>query len=241
MPKIKMKRGETMPRPKRCRRICRMPQNHSFGPIDGEGNIESAVIMTVDEFEAIRLIDLEGLSQEQCAERMNVARTTAQAIYNNARSKLAKCLVHGMMLEVRGGNYALCEEAQPGCGCCHRRCENTFDSVDKNWRKTIMKIAVSYENGQIFQHFGHTERFKIYEVEQGKVRLATTVNTNGSGHGALADILKKLGVDTLICGGIGGGARRALAEAGIQLYGGVTGDWRRGRCSACAVSRNTDG
>lgn len=87
-----------------------------------------------------------------------------------------------------------------------------------------MKIAVAYENGQIFQHFGHTEKFKVYDVEDGKVTLQTIIDTNGSGHGALADILKKCGVDTLICGGIGGGAQVALAEAGIRLYGGVSGD-----------------
>lgn len=87
-----------------------------------------------------------------------------------------------------------------------------------------MRIAVPYETGQVFEHFGHTERFKIYDIENGQVVLATTVNTNGSGHGALADILKKLHVDALICGGIGGGAKRALAEANIRLYGGVSGD-----------------
>lgn len=86
-----------------------------------------------------------------------------------------------------------------------------------------MRIAVAYEDGNVFQHFGHTERFKVYDVEDGKIALATTVNTNGSGHGALADILQKCGVDTLICGGIGAGAKRALAEAGIALYGGVSG------------------
>lgn len=87
-----------------------------------------------------------------------------------------------------------------------------------------MRIAVSYDNGQVFQHFGHTERFKVYDVEPGKNTIATLVNTNGSGHGALADILKKISVNTLICGGIGDGARRALKEAGICLYGGVSGD-----------------
>lgn len=87
-----------------------------------------------------------------------------------------------------------------------------------------MRIAIPYENGQVFQHFGHTARFKLYDIENNEVVLATTVNTNGSGHGALADILKKLHVDALICGGIGGGAKRALAEANIKLYGGVSGD-----------------
>ncbi|MEG2174726.1 MAG: NifB/NifX family molybdenum-iron cluster-binding protein [Oscillospiraceae bacterium] len=86
-----------------------------------------------------------------------------------------------------------------------------------------MRIAVTYEEGQVFQHFGHTERFKIYDVDNQKITTTAVVNTNGSGHGALADILKKMEVDVLICGGIGGGARRALDDVGIKLYGGVMG------------------
>ena len=87
-----------------------------------------------------------------------------------------------------------------------------------------MKIAVTYEAGLVFQHFGHTAAFKIYDVENGQVVSAQVVETNGFGHGALAGFLQELGVDTLICGGIGGGARMALADAGITLYGGVYGD-----------------
>ena len=86
-----------------------------------------------------------------------------------------------------------------------------------------MKIAVTYENGQIFQHFGHTEQFKIYTAEDGKIINSEVIDTNGSGHGALAGLLSSLGVDALICGGIGGGAQMALAQAGIKLYGGVSG------------------
>lgn len=86
-----------------------------------------------------------------------------------------------------------------------------------------MKIAVTYENGQIFQHFGHTEQFKIYDVQDGKITNTQIVDTNGSGHGALAGLLSTLEADVLICGGIGGGAQMALAQAGIKLYGGVSG------------------
>lgn len=86
-----------------------------------------------------------------------------------------------------------------------------------------MKVAVTYENGNVFPHFGHTEQFKIYEIADGKVDRADVVDTNGSGHGALAGMLAALNVDTLICGGIGAGAQAALAEAGIRLYGGVSG------------------
>lgn len=87
-----------------------------------------------------------------------------------------------------------------------------------------MRIAVTYENGAVFQHFGHTEAFKVYEIADGKVIASQVVSSNGSGHGALAGVLYALGVQALICGGIGGGARMALAEAGIVVYGGVSGD-----------------
>ena len=86
-----------------------------------------------------------------------------------------------------------------------------------------MKIAVTYENGQVFQHFGHTEQFKLYEVEDGRVVSSQVVDTNGSGHGALAGVLRELGGAARICGGLGGGARHALAQAGIQLYPGASG------------------
>lgn len=88
----------------------------------------------------------------------------------------------------------------------------------------MKKIAVTYADGQIFQHFGHTENFKIYDIENGAVVNSQVVSTNGSGHGALAGFLQSMGVDTLICGGIGGGAKMALAQAGITLYGGAAGD-----------------
>ena len=87
-----------------------------------------------------------------------------------------------------------------------------------------MKIAVTHENGQIFQHFGHTEQFKIYTVENGKITGSTVVDTNGQRHGALASVLMSLDADILICGGIGGGAQMALADAGIKLFGGVSGN-----------------
>ena len=86
-----------------------------------------------------------------------------------------------------------------------------------------MRVAVTYENGDIFQHFGHTEQFKVYDIQDGKILSSELVDTNGSGHGALAGVLSALKVDALICGGIGGGAQMALAEAGIRLFGGVSG------------------
>ncbi len=99
-----------------------MPQSKVFGPLDTPESAVQIIRMAIDEFEAIRLIDLEGLTQEECAERMGVARTTAQAIYNSARVKLAECLVTGKRLCLEGGNYVLSNDHTPHCGCrhCHR-------------------------------------------------------------------------------------------------------------------------
>lgn len=86
-----------------------------------------------------------------------------------------------------------------------------------------MRIAVTYDNGQIFQHFGHTAQFKIYDVEAGVITNSMVIGTDGQGHSALVGFLSAAKVDVLICGGIGGGAQAALAQAGIKLYGGVAG------------------
>jgi len=111
---------KTMPRPRKCRRVCRMPGCRRFGPLETQV-MQSAISMTVDEFEAIRLIDLLGLTQEECAGHMAVARTTAQAIYNSARAKLAEVLVHGRELLISGGDIVLCEGVDRDCHrCCHR-------------------------------------------------------------------------------------------------------------------------
>jgi len=87
-----------------------------------------------------------------------------------------------------------------------------------------MVIAVTYQEGQVFQHFGHSEFFKLYQVEGDAVVSARVTGTKGAGHGALAGFLREQGAEVLICGGIGAGARTALDQAGIRLYTGVTGE-----------------
>ena len=206
-----------MPRPPRCRRICDTPQVDTFCP-SGRADAEP-ILLTLDEYEAIRLVDLEQQTHEQCAAQMDISRSTVQEIYESARRKLAACLVHGKPLRIGGGNCRICGgQERQGCIPACSRCEHKYKG------DTIMKIAVTYENGMIFQHFGHTAKFKLYDVSDGRIVRAEVVDTNGSGHGALAGFLMQRGVDTLICGGIGGGAQAALAEAGIKLYGGVSGE-----------------
>ncbi len=86
-----------------------------------------------------------------------------------------------------------------------------------------MRIAVTYENGEIFQHFGHTELFRLYDVEDGRVVHRMTIRPKNAGHEAMAAVLRKAGADMLICGGIGAGAQQALEEMGIRLCAGVSG------------------
>ena len=180
------------------------------------------VTLTVDEYEAIRLIDKEGLSQEECGQQMAIARTTVQQIYADARKKLAEMLVEGRPLLIEGGDFHICDGGR-SLGCCNSCFKHQYSQKISEKGVHIMRIAVTYENGEIFQHFGHTEQFKLYDVQDGKVLSSQVVDTNGSGHGALAGILTALKVDVLICGGIGGGARAALEAANIKLYGGVSG------------------
>lgn len=213
-----------MPRPRRLRRICMEPAYERFIP---EGiSCGEQIVLAVDEYEVIRLVDLEKFTHEQCAAQMDISRTTVTEIYETAREKIADCIVHGKTLLIAGGNYRLCDGSANRY--CHRACRKAEGAVPVRLAakkgENNMRIAVTYENGSIFQHFGHTEQFKLYDIEDGKIVEEKVADTNGQGHGALAGFLAEAGVEILICGGIGGGAQAALAEAGIRLFGGVSGD-----------------
>ena len=193
-----------MPRPCKKKCVSSIPSYTAFIHTD-DPIPASHIQMSVEEYETIRLIDYLGWNQEECAKQMQTSRGSVQSLYNEARRKLSRFLMEGSAMVIAGGNYQL-------------------DLAQKPTGDDSMKIAVTYDNGQVFQHFGHTETFKIYDVEEGKVVHSEVVDTNGSGHGALAGVLNALNADVLICGGIGGGAQTALAAAGIKLFGGVSGD-----------------
>ena len=118
-----------MPRPRKCRKVCCLPKTKGFTPLSSAKDA-APVCLSVDEYEAIRLIDKEGLSQEECSLKMEVARTTVQQIYTDARKKIALALVDARPLRIQGGDYRLCDGNAKlhGCACCkHRKQGNSTD------------------------------------------------------------------------------------------------------------------
>ena len=200
-----------MPRATKCRKIWNFPDYYSFIPEDADTDELETIVLSLDEYETIRLLDHEGLNQEACAVRMGVARTTVTAMYESARKKMISAIVEGKRLRIAGGNIEIDSE------------RNGLKVSMKKKGDKMMRVAVTYDKGNVFGHFGRTEEFKVYDIEDGKVVDSKILGTNGEGCGALAGILNIAKVDTLICGGIGGGAQRALEEAGIKLYAGVSG------------------
>lgn len=200
-------------RREKLRRVGIIPEYRGFTP-DGLASGD-AIDMTVDELEVLRLCDLGGLSQEEVAQHMGIARATVAAICSRAHRKVANALVNGRAIVIEGGNIAY----------------SPITTTTAAWpakEVDTMRVATTYDNGNIFMHFGRSKQFKIYDIQDGKVLNEQVVGTDGTGHGALAGLLANGGVDTLICGGIGGGAINALTQAGITVYAGA-----QGSCDAC--------
>lgn len=195
-----------MPRPCKKRNVCGLPNYNTFMAEDGS---KQAIYLTLDEYETIRLIDLVGMKQEDCAKQMQISRTSVTAIYESARKKLAEVLVTGKMLYITGGNIQI-----------------TYDTNEKQYQKgeKQMRIAITYENGEVFQHFGKTPAFKLYDIEDNTIVDSRVMEMNSFGHSALAGFLAMAEVDLLICGGMGMGAQYALQDAGIQICTGVSGN-----------------
>lgn len=112
-----------MARPRKWRKVCCLPENNQFGPLNSNDSKNEFIVMSVEEYETIRLIDLEGLTQEECSDQMHIARTTVQRIYSDARKIIAQSLVEGRVLIIEGGDYELCNNFGNSCGSnnCGRR------------------------------------------------------------------------------------------------------------------------
>lgn len=207
-----------MPRPKKCRKVCQMPPMREFRPV-GERPREDAVILSVDEYEAIRLIDKQGFSQEECGGYMQVARTTVQLIYNSARRKLAEALVESLPLRIEGGDYRLCDgkEAYCGCGGCrrHRRGPAKDAKEERN-----MRIAIPLdENREDVCIVLARAPYFLFQDESGETVAENPAAQAQGGAGVqAAQFLVDSGVTELITVRCGQNAADVFAAAGIKLY-----------------------
>ena len=208
-----------MPRPIKRRHVCCLPNSCRFGALDRTAS-DDVVIMTVDEYEAIRLIDLEGLTQEECAKEMNVARTTVQGIYNEARRKVADFIVNGSNLEIDGGEYVLCGGKHEH-RYCHRhecnKCERTKE--DKT-----MKIAIPVEEKrtdiEVCMSYGRTPYFAIYDMETREfsyIDNSAAAASGGAGIRASQDLINA-GVTHVIVTRLGENAADVLLADNITIY-----------------------
>ncbi|MEA4811822.1 MAG: NifB/NifX family molybdenum-iron cluster-binding protein [Anaerolineaceae bacterium] len=168
------------------------------------------IALNLEEWESIRLVDYLDLEQTRAAGMMGVSRQTLQALLRSAHQKVARCLVEALPLRIEGGHYTLSDT----------------DENMKEIRSERMKIAVCTQDGDVFEHFGRTPAFTIFEIEEGQIESETLLEAPAEGHGALTGFLKTEGVNVLICGGIGGGAVNALRAMGIELHAGASGKVR---------------
>ena len=203
-----------MPRPVKCRRVCSLPGTTEFHPL-GPQTREEAVILTVDEYEAIRLIDHQDFSQEECSCYMEVARTTVQQIYTSARKKLAQALVEGRPLLIQGGSYCLCEGPQQGCkqGPCRQYCH-------QHKEVSTMKIALPLDENKIdiCPAFARAPYFLF--VEAGQQQLLPNPATQASGGAGVkaAQFLVDQSTDILLTPRCGQNAAEILQLADIKIY-----------------------
>lgn len=207
-----------MPRPRKCRKVCQMPSMREFRPVDGAAR-RPAVILSVDEYEAIRLIDRQGFSQEECSGYMQVARTTVQLIYNSARKKLADALVEGLPLRIEGGDYRLCDGTEETCGCggCwkHRRAQEMKAKEEEQ-----MRIAIPLdENKQDVCIVLARAPYFLFQDEGGQTLVENPAAQAQGGAGVqVAQFLVDSGVTALITVRCGQNAADVFKAAGMKIY-----------------------
>ncbi|NJP40250.1 DUF134 domain-containing protein [Oscillospiraceae bacterium HV4-5-C5C] len=222
-----------MSRPIKRRRVCGLPACCRFGPLDGLRPPLAPVVLTVDEYECIRLIDYNRLTQADCAMQMAVARTTVQGIYDGARRKLALALVEGRMIQIEGGRYQLCEATSGRCrrlykSACPRqasgkRCQAELSDIKE---MDMDKIAVAAEKDQVSAHFGHCSQFHIFTVSDRQITGAAVVPNRAQACQSLPEYLARQGVTVIISGGMGAGARQGLTAQGFTVITGASGPAR---------------
>ena len=205
-----------MARPQKCRKVCCLPKNSGFVPLQA-GRKGDAVILTVDEYETIRLIDKEALSQEECGRYMQIARTTVQQIYTSARKKLADALVDGLPLRIEGGNYRLCSGKNGGghCGChCFRR------YYDVETGGNTMKIAMPLDENKmdVCVSFARAPYFLFCDDEKEEVVENPAAQAQGGAGIQAAQFLVDQGAEVLITVRCGQNAADVFQAADMKIY-----------------------
>lgn len=206
-----------MPRPRKCRRVCGLPENRGFVP--ETIGAEAAVVLNVDEYETLRLIDREGLSQEECGTYMDIARATVQQIYQSARKKVADALVEGRPLQIAGGHYRLCE-GEEVAGCCGKCCRKRACNRQKQQEERKMKIMIPLDEDKksVCPVFSRAPYFLCGD-ESGVVVLENPAASAQSGAGLQAAqfVVDQMAtaVVTMRCGQ---NAADIFQEAQIKIY-----------------------
>ena len=207
-----------MPRPRKCRKVCHIPENTGFNPIKPNKG-RKPIILNVDEYETLRLIDREGFSQEQCGEYMGVGRTTVQQIYTSARRKLADALFEGAPFRIEGGDYELCrgEEDFCNCGGCwrHRMAQAKLDIKEA----TVMKIAIPLDENQvdICPTFGRAPYFLFHEDGKETVVENPAAQVQGGAGLKAAQFLVDNRVTVLITPRCGQNAADVFHTVGMKI------------------------
>ncbi len=207
-----------MSRPRKCRKVCQLPGTREFFPA-GRQNSSSFVILTVDEYEAIRLIDKQGFSQEECSSYMKVARTTVQLIYNSARKKLAAALVEGRPLRIEGGEYQLCDGSEEFCDCggC-RKHKRSLRNMDKEAGSLKVAIPLDENKQDVCIVLARAPYFLFRENGTDTiVENPAAVSQGGAGIQA-AQFLVDQGVNVLITVRCGQNAADVFQAAHMKIY-----------------------
>ncbi len=207
-----------MPRPRKCRKVCQMPSTLAFGPIAPDTAVPD-VILTVDEYEAIRLIDKQGFSQEECGSYMNIARTTVQQIYTSARKKLADALVDGLSIRIEGGDYQLCSGHEPYCGCGGCR-KHRQTPCAENQEEKAMKIAIPLDEDQqsVCPTFARAPYFLIAGADGQQILENPAAQAQGGAGLQAAQFLLDQNITDLITVRCGQNAADVFHAAGMKIY-----------------------
>ncbi len=206
-----------MPRPRKCRKVCRLPENGGFLPIK-QCDIEP-IVLKIDEYETLRLIDRENFSQEQCGVYMHIARTTVQQIYNSARRKIADALVEGRPITIAGGEYNLCDGREHSCGCggCtfHIQQQKELNTGEIN-----MKIAIPLDENKIdvCPVLARTPYFLFWENSKTTIVENPAANAQGGAGVQVAQFIADSNVTVLITPRCGQNAADVFTACEMQIY-----------------------